>query len=157
MASSRWERIAPLSGLVFVALVVTGAALTFVGSPDFLPTSDEAVRYFEEHDGTIVAGGILGLVSTAALIWFAGTLSIALGRAEGGDRRLSLIAFGAGVAGAVALGAACTVKLAGGLRVDDSGARSRRRPPRCSTTCPTCCTGPSRRCSSGGWSRRPLR
>ncbi len=118
MANDRWERLAPASGLVFVALLIVQGALS--GPPPRAddPTS-KIMTYFTDHRGGILAGWYLVGLGVVFFFWFLGSLRNALARAEGGTGRLSAIAFGGGVAlAAIALAsgganAALAYKVAG--------------------------------------------
>ncbi len=61
--NDRWEQLAPLTGVVFVALLVAGTLL--IGSYDFLPPGDEIKSFYEDGTTTIRTGAYLILVSVA--------------------------------------------------------------------------------------------
>ena len=58
------------------------------------------LSYFGEQD-TVILGSFLLMLAAVAFIWFAGSLRAVLRRKEGGEGRLSTIAFGGGVAAGV--------------------------------------------------------
>ena len=58
------------------------------------------LSYFGEQD-TVILGSFLLMLAAVAFIWFAGSLRSVLRRKEGGEGRLSTIAFGGGVAAGV--------------------------------------------------------
>ncbi len=122
MAESRWERLAPLSGVAFFVLIVASVALSSIGTPsDFPGDPDEIVEYYEDQASTVIAGVWLGLLASVALLWFAGALRARLRVAEGGEGRVSAIAFGGGVAAATVEAVADAVNLAAALRADEEG------------------------------------
>jgi hypothetical protein len=92
------ERFAPLTGIVFVVLVIV--ATIIIGET---PAADdplaEVVNFWDDNKDSAVVASILGAISSAFLLWFAATLRGALADAEGGSRRLSSTAFGGAVIG----------------------------------------------------------
>ena len=101
MSESRLERLAPLSGLVFVALLIVGTVL--INNYEFLPPSDELKSFYEDNVVTVRTGHYLVMVSSVFLVWFAGSLRSTLQTAEGGTGRLSAVAFGGGITASVVL------------------------------------------------------
>ncbi len=105
----RWERLAPISGIVFSVLL----AILFFGADEEVgtnATAEELTSFYAEQGetGAALQYFLIGLAAIS-LIWFAGSLRAYLGRAEGGPGRLSVIVFGSGVAGAGLLAAAGAV------------------------------------------------
>jgi uncharacterized membrane protein YhaH (DUF805 family) len=99
-----WEsRVAPLSGLLFVALIVAGSVV--INNYEFMPAPEEIAAFYRDESARIMAGGYMGLLSSFFLLWFTGSVKAALSRGQGGSDRLATIAFGGGVlaAGMVAL------------------------------------------------------
>jgi hypothetical protein len=97
VASTRTERIAPLSGAAFFVLMV-GAGLLVNNYTDLAP-SEELQAFFTEGATRIRVAGYLGVLSAVFLIWFAGSVRHSLRRAEGDTGRLSAVAFGGGAVG----------------------------------------------------------
>ncbi len=114
MTNSFWERLAPLSGVAFVALAVAAALL--VNNYDYLPTAGELQEFFTDNATTLQIAGYLGTLSAFFLAWFAGSVRSSLRPAEGGTGRLSAIAFGGGVAAAAIVALAFTILIVGGAR-----------------------------------------
>jgi hypothetical protein len=104
MSNSRWERFAPLTGVVFFVLLAISIALSS-DTPDTDDSTADTVSYWSAHDSRLIAAGILGTFAVIFFIWFAGSLRSVLLRAEGGDGRLSTIAFAGmltiGISGAI--------------------------------------------------------
>ncbi len=119
MNNSRLERLAPLTGAVTVVLMIVGTVL--IGAYDYLPSADRAVEIFSDNPTQVIVASYLGLVSAFTLIWFAGSLSSALREREGGAGRLSMVAFGGGVASGVALAAGYSVLVTAGVRAGAPG------------------------------------
>jgi hypothetical protein len=99
------ERLAPLDGIAAVILWVAGVVI--LQGPAHQPPSDasgiRALRFFQDHHGAILAGTLLYAFGTLFFLWFLGLLRTRLGPAEGGERRLSSIAYAGGIAMAVCL------------------------------------------------------
>ena len=100
MPVSRLARAAPLTGVLFVVLLVTGAAV--IGSFEFLPDPGELAAFYVANNDRIFIGGGVALASAFFLVWFAGSLRVYLRSAEA-DGRLSAVAFGGGVVAASAV------------------------------------------------------
>jgi hypothetical protein len=122
MKNSRLERLAPLTGALTAVLILAGA-VTGV-SLDYLPSADRAVEIYSDNPIRVVIDGYLGLLSAVTLIWFSGSVYSALREREGGTGRLSMVAFGGGVASAMAIGGAYTVKVAAATRAGAAGGLS---------------------------------
>jgi hypothetical protein len=107
MERGRIGRLAPLSGLLFLALLVAA----FIVSGEEFPAPDEgaaeAAEYWRSDDERLMIGALLSALAAVPLLWFAGSLRAALRESEGAPGRLSAVAFGGAVllAGALAIGA----------------------------------------------------
>jgi len=91
-----WEsKVAPLSGLVFVVLMLG----SFLVDPntDYMPPADEIIAYLSDGSLTIIVAAYLRLLSAAALIWFSASLYQSAREADEDDRRLAMLVFGGGV------------------------------------------------------------
>ena len=113
MARTRTERIAPLSGAVFVVLVVVAGLLVNKGD---LPPAEELQAFFTEEATRIQVAGYLGVLSAVFLIWFAGSVRYGLRPAEGDTGRLSAVAFGGGAVGGGLVALVFSILAAGGNR-----------------------------------------
>ena len=119
MNESRLEWLAPLTGVVSVALFVIGSVV--ISNYDYLPPAEKVADYLNGNANRVSTGAYLASISAFFLIWFAGSVRIALLAREGGTGRLSMVAFGGGVAAAVALGTSFTAVLSAGLRAGAPG------------------------------------
>ena len=94
------ERFAPLSGLLFVLLVIIAV---IVGGET--PGADDGIvkviNYWKNNDDQAIAASIIAAFSAVALLWFAGVWRAALAAAEGAPARLANTAFAGAVMGAV--------------------------------------------------------
>jgi hypothetical protein len=86
------ERFAPLSGLLFVLLVI---AAVIVGgeSPGANDPIGEVIDYWRDNDDRAIWASVIAAFSVVALLWFAGVWRAALAAGEGGSARLATTAF----------------------------------------------------------------
>jgi hypothetical protein len=114
------ERLAPLDGIFAVVFWVAGVIV--LQGPAHQPPIDSsparALAFFKEHQGAILLGTFLVLVGSLFFLWFLGLVRIRLVEAEGGNHRLSSIAFAGGVASAVSLLLMPAVHAAGAFNND---------------------------------------
>jgi hypothetical protein len=97
----RWDRRAPVSGLLFVALSLA-AWLLFIGAPGVDGSTSDAVDYLTGHRGRLLLAAALIGFAFLPFLWFLGTLFTRLQAA--GEFELGAIAFGGGlVAGTLLL------------------------------------------------------
>ena len=93
MSRTTLERLAPLTGIVFVALLV----ISFIvggESPDADESTEEVVAFWTEEDSAQIASAIIGAWAAVSLVWFGGSVAAAIRRAEIEAARLASIAFG---------------------------------------------------------------
>lgn len=101
MNESRWERMAPLTGIAFVVLLLAGVLL--INNYDYLPAGDEIKSFYEDDSTRIAVGAFLAVLSVPFFLWFLGSVRSHTSAAEGATGRLSAVAFGGGVAAAAAM------------------------------------------------------
>jgi hypothetical protein len=118
MSSSRWERFAPLSGVVFFVLIAVTFALAN-DTPGTDKSTAETVSYWSAHDTRLIVSAVLGTLAVIFLTWFAGTLRSALLRAEGGEGRLSMLAFAGILTIAISGGIASALQFTAADTVND--------------------------------------
>jgi hypothetical protein len=96
---SQLERWAPISGIVFVVLMVVGSFLV-ADVPDSDAPEQEIVDYLADSDNHTrnIIGAYLWVTGALAFLWFLVGLRSVLRGAEGGTGALSNLALGAGVA-----------------------------------------------------------
>lgn len=119
MNQSRLEKLAPLTGALSALLMMLGAGI--FGVYEFLPSGEKLQAILGGNPTRVYVAGYLGTLSAFFLLWFAGGLHSALREREGGADRLSMVAFGGGVASGVALAAGYTVLVAAGARAGAPG------------------------------------
>jgi hypothetical protein len=119
----RWERYAPLAGVLAVILwVISVFVIESADSPDEDAGGEAIAAYFESEGGTILAGSFIFMVGTAVFIWFLGSLRARLFWAEGGPRRVTAIVFGSGLVVAAMSMGLMAPQAAGGLMAEETDA-----------------------------------
>jgi hypothetical protein len=121
VADAKGRRFDAATGIGFAVLAVVGLLLP--GTPLKADASSaKVVAFFADHrDDLLVASFILGLAAVMFL-WFAGSFRSYLRAAEGGEGRLSIAAFGGGVAGIALLLAGAGILNGPAFKVAGSGA-----------------------------------
>jgi len=100
MDETRWERWGAASG--FGAILAGAAAMIFERGA--LSASDpvaKIVAYYTGNHDALRAQALMFVIGAGFFLWFAGSLRSFLAWAEGGTGRLSMVAYGAGVASTV--------------------------------------------------------
>jgi hypothetical protein len=121
MDVARWERFAPLSGIVAVVLWVVGTIITESTDISEKDTGLEVLVVFREDTNTLLTGGIIFVFGVVFFIWFLGSLRARLWRAEGALGRLTAIAYGSGMLAALCLLFQGAPIVQGALDEDDLG------------------------------------
>jgi hypothetical protein len=103
MDVARWERFAPLSGIVAVVLWVIAELVTQDTEIMEKDTALEVLAVFRDDTNTLITGGIIFVFGVVFFIWFLGSLRARMWRAEGGLGRLTAIAYGSGMLAALCL------------------------------------------------------
>jgi hypothetical protein len=94
------ERFAPLTGLLFVLLVIV-AVIVGGETPGADDRIVKVINYWKNNDDQAIAASIIAAFSAVALLWFAGVWRAVLAAAEGPPARLANTAFAGAVMGAV--------------------------------------------------------
>jgi hypothetical protein len=95
------DRYAPLSGVLAVIGWIVGIVL--IDEVESKDTGAELLASYRGEEGRILLAGIIWMIGTAFFVWFLGSLRSRLLAAEGGDGRLTSIAFAGGVGTAICL------------------------------------------------------
>jgi hypothetical protein len=120
MNTRQWERLAAATGIVFVALQL--ATIPLMGdSPDFDAGPREIRKYLVDDGGGLLWATTLNALSAFFFVWFLGSLRAVLRVAEGGQGRLSAVAFGAGLV-TIALAVSASIPITA-LAWEDTAAR----------------------------------
>jgi hypothetical protein len=93
MTRSNLERYAPLTGIIFVVLVVL-AVIIGGETPDVDDSTVSVVKWWQDNDTSQIWANAIAGWSTIFLVWFGGSLRAALRRTEGEPGRLSVVSFG---------------------------------------------------------------
>jgi hypothetical protein len=110
MQQSRWERLAPLSGVVSVAIII--AVFAIGGStPDEHDKAGKVQAYYILHHDKHAALAFVLAIAIPFLLFFASSLRNDLRRA-GGTGQLANAAFAGGVLAAAGFGIVATIHLA---------------------------------------------
>jgi len=118
-ARATWDldRYAPLSGLLAVIGWVVGVIM--LDAVESEERGAAILASYQADEGRILGGTVIWLIGTALFIWFLGSLRSRLLAAEGGDGRLTTIAFAGGVATAICLALMPGADAAGALSNDE--------------------------------------
>ena len=99
---SRWQRYAPLSGVLAVALWIVGIIVVNHNSPGDHATDQAILDYYKANENWVLLGGWLFMLGCVAFIWFAAVLRARLLEAEGTTAgTTTTIAFVGAVAAAI--------------------------------------------------------
>jgi hypothetical protein len=91
----RWDRLAPLTGVLFAAIVV-GAVITGGSeTPKASASAAKVVAYYSEHHSEVETGGILFSLAFLVLVLFAGALRSYLRRTAAAEGLGALVLAGA--------------------------------------------------------------
>lgn len=118
MTDRRLERWAPLSGLIFLGLLIAGFVISG-DTPDVDDSTQDVISFWSDHQDANTAGAILGALAALFLVWFAGVLRASLRRPMGSDDRLPTVAFGGFLILAVGLLSNSAIQLAAADSVGD--------------------------------------
>ena len=94
------ERYAPLTGLLFVLLVIV-AVIVGGETPGANDGIVEVIKYWRENDDQAIVASIIAAFSAVALLWFAGVWRATLAAAEQPPGRLASTAFAGAIVAAV--------------------------------------------------------
>jgi hypothetical protein len=103
MDVARWERFAPLTGIVAVVLWVISE---IIGQSTEILEKDTALEVlvvFKDDTNALIASGLIFALGVVFFIWFLGSLRARMWRAEGGLGRLTALAYGSGMLAALCL------------------------------------------------------
>jgi hypothetical protein len=99
---SRWNRFAPLSGVLAVGLWIVGIIVVNHNSPADHATDQQILDYYKSNENWVLLGGWLFILGCLAFIWFAAVLRERLLAAEGtAAGTTTTIAFVGAVAAAI--------------------------------------------------------
>jgi Domain of unknown function (DUF4386) len=118
MDDKRW--LAPLTGVLFIAMVIIGFA---VGGepPDTDEGAEEAVQFYVDNEGSVIAGAIIQGLAAAVFLFFAGVLRTALREGPGARGTLAAISFAGAIVFATGIAIDGTISFALAEEADTEG------------------------------------
>ncbi len=121
-SETRWERLAPLSGIVAVILFVVGfLVFEVVGdTPGSDLTASEYLAYFQTEETSIWVGSWIFLLGIPFFLWFLASLRGALERALGGAGKVVSLVYAGGVGVALLVAAALGTQISGAIAANDN-------------------------------------
>lgn len=98
MSSRVWERLGAATGILAALMFVVIGIFDPGELPEATDPATEFASFVSEQGSNLRAQAFAIAIFAILLLWFLGSLRASLRRAEGGEGRLSSIAFGGGVA-----------------------------------------------------------
>jgi hypothetical protein len=113
MRADRWERLAPLTGAIFVIIVVIAFVPLGQDTPGTHASAAKVQKYYQDHQGREIAAALVLALGLPFLVFFSSVL-YRVHRLAGSQGRLAAAAFGGGLLAAAgfAVGAAIHFALA---------------------------------------------
>ena len=96
--SSKWERWSALAGALAVPFWVAGVII--ISTQATGSKGPKILASYHDHSNAILLGGFLWSLGVVLFIWFLGALRTHFAEAEGGNNRLTALAYGGGLAAA---------------------------------------------------------
>jgi hypothetical protein len=93
--SSKWERFAPLAGVLAIPFLIAGVAI--VSSNAKGSKGPKILSSYHHHSNGILLGGLLWSLGVLLFIWFLSTLRTHYAAVEGGGARLANLAWSGGL------------------------------------------------------------
>lgn len=119
MKESSLEKFAPLTGVLSAVLIMAGAAM--FGVYEYLPSGERLQAILSQNPTRVSIAGYVGSISAFFLMWFAASLYKTLRQREDNTGRLSMLAFGGGIASGIALAIGFSALIASGARAGAEG------------------------------------
>jgi hypothetical protein len=109
MSNRGW--LLPLIGVLSIVVLIVGFAVSGE-PPDTDEGAQEAVDFYLDNEGSVMAGSVIQGVAAALFVFFGGILRVFLREAEGARPVLSAVAFGGLVIFAVGMAIDATINFA---------------------------------------------
>lgn len=116
----RPSRLAALSGAAYFVLALAGH-FAGGGEPGFMAKAATVRTYYVDHEGAVLAGHTLFLLSAVALLVFAAALGTAIRAGDRDDRTLASAVFAGTVAAGALMLASAAIGMAGAIHVQEKG------------------------------------
>ena len=120
MRRSTLDRLAPLTGIVAIGLIIAGGILSG-STPDANDSTAGIVGFWRLHDTKEIVAAFLGALGIAFFLWFFGALRSVLRASEGEPGRLAATAFGGFLVFSIGALALLSFQFAAADVADDSG------------------------------------
>jgi hypothetical protein len=111
MKEDRWERLAPLTGVLFVVLVLVAFIPLGGDTPDVHASAQKVQAFYSKHDTREALAAYVLALSVPFLVFFSSILYRNV-RAAGGQGRLAAAAFGGGLLSATGFAVAAAIHFA---------------------------------------------
>jgi hypothetical protein len=118
MDSRGLQRLAPLTGVVFVVLVVV-AIVVGGETPDNDDSLQSIVAFWKDNKDSQLISDLIATWGIVFFVWFAASVRSVLRLAEAGPARLSALSFGGAIIGAVGLLSTTSLNFAAADSADD--------------------------------------
>jgi hypothetical protein len=111
MSAGRWERLAPLTGVIFVVLVLVAFIPLGGDTPGSHASTQKVADFYSKHTHREALAAYALALSVPLLVFFTSSVHRAL-RTAGGRGRLATAAFGGGLLSAVGFAVAAAIHFA---------------------------------------------
>jgi hypothetical protein len=96
MQQGRLERYAPLTGIVFVVLIVVLFVIVGEETPEAGDPPGQIARFYADNDDKVMTGDALASIAVLLLVWFSASLRSAVQALEGGTGRVGALILAGG-------------------------------------------------------------
>ena len=111
MGTGRWERWAPLTGVLAIAIILIAFIAVGGKTPDTKDSAEKVFNYYKEHRNRQMGAAFVLMIGAAVFVIFAGVLRGALARASA-TRRSASISFGGAIIATTGFFIASTIHIA---------------------------------------------
>ena len=119
MDRGRLERLAPLTGLLAIAVFIVAIVIFPDEPPGTDESREEVAKFWLDNDNAAQISAALATLAMVPFLWFAGSLRSVLRSAEGGTGRLASIVFAGMLAFAIAVATGAAIQWAIADAADD--------------------------------------
>jgi hypothetical protein len=118
-SNDTYARLGATGGIVFAVLSIVGFAIVIPKPPDLDSSAARIAAYYVDHQDAIRVGLTIAGIGLFFFLWFLGSLRSAFAAAEGGNARLTSVAYGAGLVGTAVLMVGIAAAEVAAFRPDD--------------------------------------
>ncbi|MDQ1696519.1 MAG: hypothetical protein QOJ03_1872 [Frankiaceae bacterium] len=109
--TSRWERLAPLTGVLAIAVILIGVIVIGGNTPDTNDPATKILSFYKDHRDKEMGAAFITGIGGALFVFFSASMRALLSRPPARGR-LAAAAFGGGIVTAAGILAASTIHLA---------------------------------------------